>query len=35
MTPADLTLCQSCKRKYPVVYRRCPYCKTKNSQVKK
>ena len=24
--------CKGCKRKFPMVYTRCPYCKAKNPQ---
>jgi hypothetical protein len=27
---APTTTCTSCKRQYPRVFIRCPYCKTKN-----
>jgi len=30
MSNIELTQCAGCKRKYPLVYGRCPYCKTKN-----
>jgi hypothetical protein len=28
----QVTTCKGCKRKFPRVYARCPYCKIKNPQ---
>jgi hypothetical protein len=35
MSEIVVTQCASCKRKYPALYQRCPYCKHKPASAKK